>query len=81
MKTRFFIYLSILVVGIGFYIFYTNPTWSPWYCSHFSGKHSNAWSPAITECERVGCKIQKIRDFDRPGTFDDDGYEFKCLKN
>ena len=80
MKTRIIIYLTILVVGIGFFIFYFNPTWSPWYCSHFSGSHSNAWGPAVEECEKVGCKIQKIRDFDIPNTFDASGFEFKCVK-
>ncbi len=73
--------MAILIAGIGMYIFYANPSWSPWYCNHFSGRHSNAWGPVVEECERVGCKIQKIKEYnDSPGFVDTSGFDFKCVK-
>jgi len=77
---RYIIYIILLIIGITGWIFYTNPSWSPWFCSRHSGRHSYAWGPPIEECERVGCKIQKIREYDLPNTFDASGFEFRCVK-
>jgi hypothetical protein len=74
------LYFIALLVGIDLFINYLNPPWSPLYCDHFSGNHSNAWGPSTEQCEKVGCKIKKLYDYDTPNAYDADGYAFKCVR-
>jgi len=79
MRFRYALYVLLLLLGIVGWIVSLNPRWSPWYCMRHSGRYSYAWSRG-TECERVGCTVQKLKEFTIPNTVDADGFTYRCVK-
>lgn len=82
MKVRITIYLIILLAGVGIFLYVTpdKSNWNPWYCSQYSGFHSYAWGGGSGKCTKAGCSVEKIREIDDPQIFDDEGFEYKCVR-
>lgn len=82
MKIRIIIYVIVLLLGVGIFLYWTpnKPKWSPWYCSQYSGFHSYAWGGGSEKCVAAGCEVKKIKEVDDPQNFDDEGFIYKCVR-
>lgn len=80
MKVRILIYVSLLFIGTALVLYYTNPPWTPWYCSQHSGFRSYAWGGLDQRCEQARCVVQKTEEIHVPGAYDADGYRFRCIR-